>query len=120
MQYPSFLDSSEVKLFTTPRTWHPHIYHTPPKTPTAHGINDILGVNNARDRNGVITHDGDGPQDLVVRVPASQTSANSVGSGNTAVKPHADPAAKSTGTETQLLYKLIKIHVFLLVSAPLT
>ncbi len=99
MQYPSFLDSSEVKLFTTPRTWHPHIYHTPPKAPTAHGINDILGINSGlRDKIGVITQDGDGPQDLVVRVPASQPSSNSLGPGvNSAGKPHTETAAKTTG-----------------------
>lgn len=24
-------------------TWHPHVYGNPPRTPTAHGISDILG-----------------------------------------------------------------------------
>ena len=30
-------------LYTTPRTWHPHIYNHPPKRSTPHSIEDILG-----------------------------------------------------------------------------
>ena len=29
--------------FTTPRTWHPHIYDRPPRQPTSFRIADILG-----------------------------------------------------------------------------
>jgi hypothetical protein len=31
-------------LYTTPRTWHPHIYDHPPKRSTPHSIDDILGT----------------------------------------------------------------------------
>ncbi|XP_064603693.1 NK1 transcription factor-related protein 1-like [Liolophura sinensis] len=32
------------RMFTTPRTWHPHIYDNSPKQPTPHSIVDILGL----------------------------------------------------------------------------
>ena len=37
------------KLYTTPRTWHAHIYDRPPKAPTPHLISDILGLGDRGD-----------------------------------------------------------------------
>ncbi|KAL3865194.1 hypothetical protein ACJMK2_006810 [Sinanodonta woodiana] len=33
-----------TKMYTTPGTWHPHIYERPPKQPTPHLIETILGL----------------------------------------------------------------------------
>jgi hypothetical protein len=41
------------KIYTTPRTWHPHIYHKTPTAPTPHSITDILGL--PQDRAGEVT-----------------------------------------------------------------
>ncbi|XP_064630734.1 homeobox protein Nkx-6.3-like [Lineus longissimus] len=38
------------KIYTTPRTWHQHIYHKTATAPTPHSITDILGL--PRDRAG--------------------------------------------------------------------
>ncbi|XP_041369886.1 homeobox protein MOX-2-like [Gigantopelta aegis] len=37
-------------MFTTPRTWHQHIYHKPPKEPTSFYIADILGISSNTSR----------------------------------------------------------------------
>ncbi|XP_046366276.1 brain-specific homeobox protein homolog [Haliotis rufescens] len=44
--YPVIFNGN--KLYTTPRTWHPHIYENPPRQPTSFFIADILGLREER------------------------------------------------------------------------
>lgn len=37
----------DIQMYTTPRTWHPHIYYKPPSAPTPFFIADILGLGQA-------------------------------------------------------------------------
>ena len=86
MQQTAFGPVSQQKLYTTPRTWHEHIYHKPARGgPTPHFIRDILGApdnNSDNKNNGILSSSShlcynrgspytfdEGPQDLVVRSP---------------------------------------------------
>lgn len=33
-----------LRVYTTPRTWHPHVYCAGPKSPTPHYIRNILNL----------------------------------------------------------------------------
>lgn len=41
--------------YTTPRTWHPHIYERPPRRPTSFLIADILNIKEAQHRHGKLS-----------------------------------------------------------------
>ena len=96
MQQTAFGAASQHKVYTTPRTWHEHIYHKPARNgPTPHFIRDILGGesnNNGNSKNNGMpsssshlcysspnTYD-EGPQDLVVRSPPKLVPYNLEGS----------------------------------------
>ena len=94
MQQTTFGPASQHKIYTTPRTWHEHIYHKPARSgPTPHFIRDILDEsnNNGNKDNGTpssssghlcyspYTYD-EGPQDLVVRSPPKLMPYNLEGS----------------------------------------
>ncbi|XP_074643153.1 uncharacterized protein LOC141900250 [Tubulanus polymorphus] len=45
-----FIHLNGQKMYTLPRTWHPHIYDKSPKKPTPHTIADILGLQTTKER----------------------------------------------------------------------
>ncbi len=88
---------TQHKLYTTPRTWHEHIYHKPARGPTPHGIRDILsggkgagagtGTPGGVGVGGVVCYTNpygyqdEGPQDLVVRSPPKLVPFSGAGTG---------------------------------------
>ena len=54
--------------FTTPRTWHPHIYERPPRQPTSFRIVDILGLSHSFRRHQQQQQDAKQPRSSCVEM----------------------------------------------------
>ena len=74
-------------MYTTPRTWHPHIYEKSPRQPTPHSIRDILGVVGG-ERQHPDRQTDKHPDRLTTSPSCSETSAHSADSGLGRERPH--------------------------------